>query len=275
MEKDLEILETVELRDYWEKEEELTDWLTKEENIELLAGSIGIDLEDFRTQQSAGEFKIDILAKDSDTERYVVIENQLERSDHKHLGQLLAYASDRNASTVVWIAKEIRDEHRTALDWLNEHTSDVVFFGIEIELWKIGESKAAPHFRIVSQPNNWSRMAKSKDSDGANLTETKILRKEFWTQLKDYMEKKQSFLHLGKPSYNHWSSIFIGLTGFHISLTLKVLTSKIGCELYMSSSVAKKAFAALFEEKEDVESELNGEVEWKELPDKGASVLTS
>ena len=133
MKKPLERLEIVELRDYWESESsEFTPWLAEEENIALLGDAIGINLEVVGIEESAGDFKVDILARDSDTERDVVIENQLEKTDHKHLGQLLVYASARNASTIVWIAKEIRDEHRQALDWLNESTSNIDFFGIEI-----------------------------------------------------------------------------------------------------------------------------------------------
>ena len=272
MKKRLERLSPVELRDYWENEAtDFTPWLAEEDNIALLGDTVGINLEVVGIERSAGDFKVDILAQDSDTERYVVIENQLEKTNHTHLGQLLVYASAYDASAVVWIAKEIRDEHRKALDWINENMSDIAFFGIEMELWKIGESKAAPNFKLVSQPNDWSRITKSADQDGSELSDTKLLRKDFWSQLKDYMEKNKTFLSLRSPSHRHWYSISVGRSGFHIALTFKIRGKQIGCELYMRASVAKKAFAALYEQKEDIESELNGEIEWQELPHRGAS----
>ena len=272
LKKRLEKLSPVELRDYWENESaDFTPWLAEEDNIALLGDSIGINLEVVGIERSAGDFKVDILAQDSDTERYVVIENQLEKTNHAHLGQLLVYASAHDASAIVWIAKEIRDEHRKALDWINENMSDIAFFGIEMELWKIGESQAAPNFKLVSQPNDWSRMAKSADSQRAELSDTKLLRKEFWSQLKDYMEGKQTSLRLRTPTHRHWYSISVGRSGFQISLTFKTRHKQIGCELYMRASVAIKAFTVLYAQKKAIESELNGEVEWQELPHRGAS----
>ena len=273
MKKQLDRLTPVELRDYWENEAiDFTPWLAKEKNIALLGESIGIELEVVGVERSAGDFKVDILAQDSDRERYVVIENQLGKTDHAHLGQLLAYASAYDASAIVWIAKEIRDEHRRALDWLNENASDIAFFGIEIELWKIGESKAAPHFRLVSQPNDWSRTVNVTNSaEEVGLSGTKLLRKEFWSEFRDYMKENNTFLSLRTPSHRQWYPIAVGRTKFHISLTIKLRKAEIGCELYIRPPESKKAFAVLYDEKEQIESELNAELEWKELPDKGAS----
>jgi hypothetical protein len=106
-----------------------------------------------------GAFKADILAKEAGTGQYVLIENQLERTNHDHLGKVVPYASGLGATAVVWVAKEITEEHRRAVDWLNEVTTDAVgFFALEVELWRIGDSPPAPKFNLVSQPNEWANV---------------------------------------------------------------------------------------------------------------------
>jgi hypothetical protein len=123
-------LEPAKVRDYWVDEaRDFTPWLAKEENLGLLADTLGISLELVGTEQRVGPFKADIVAKDG--EDTVIIENQLDPTDHKHLGQLLVYAAGRNAATVVWIAKQVTDEYRKVIDWLNEQTN-VNFWALEI-----------------------------------------------------------------------------------------------------------------------------------------------
>jgi hypothetical protein len=115
-------LEPAKVRDYWVDEaRDFTPWLAREENLGLLADTLGISLELVGTEQRVGPFKADIVAKDG--EDTIVIENQLDPTDHKHLGQLLVYAAGRNAVTVVWVAKQVTDEYRKVIDWLNEQTS--------------------------------------------------------------------------------------------------------------------------------------------------------
>ena len=128
-------------REFWEDEaSDFTPWLAREENISLLGETIGLELEVEAQEKNVGPFKVDILCKDIETNKWVVIENQLEPTDHKHLGQLLTYAPGLDAVTAVWIAKSFTDEHRAALDWLNKITPDgFSFFGLEIELWRIDD----------------------------------------------------------------------------------------------------------------------------------------
>lgn len=152
-------LEAVDPREVWPKEDgDFTPWLAKDDNIRLLGEAIGVDLEVVGAEQNVGQFRADILCRDTDTGRRVLIESQLERTDHTHLGQLMTYAAGLDAVTVVWVARRFTEEHRAALYWLNKITGDEIgFFGIEIELWRIGNSDPAPKFNIVSKPNDWTK----------------------------------------------------------------------------------------------------------------------
>jgi hypothetical protein len=151
-------LRKVAIRDIWEHEQQdFTPWLAREANIKLLGETLGLDLEVEAQEKNVGPFRADILCKDTtEKDRWVLIENQLEKTDHCHLGQLLTYASGLQAVTIVWIADRFTEEHRATLDWLNEITDDRFnFFGLEIELWKIGDSQIAPKFNVVSK--HWER----------------------------------------------------------------------------------------------------------------------
>ncbi len=152
-------LTQLQLREYWTDEaSDFTPWLAEEENIALVGDSIGLNIEVEAQEHNVGPFSADILCRDIDTENWVLIENQLESTDHKHLGQLLTYAAGLDAVTIVWIAKSFTDEHRAALDWLNRITDEAFsFFGLEIELWQIGDSAVAPKLNMISHPNDWQR----------------------------------------------------------------------------------------------------------------------
>ena len=172
-------LEKLQLRNYWRNEgTDFTPWLAQEENIQLLSEAICIDLEVHGQEKGVGPFRADILCKDTTTDHYVLIENQLEKTDHTHLGQLMTYAAGLDAVTIIWIAQRFTEEHRAALDWLNRITDDTFnFFGIEIELYKIGNSDPAPMFNLVSKPNDWAKSAK-KSTINQNLSEIKLLQQE-------------------------------------------------------------------------------------------------
>lgn len=267
-------LSQIEVRDFWKDEaRDFTPWLCEEKNLQLLSNTIGIDLELVGKEQSVGGYKLDILAKESDTDQYVIIENQLEKTNHKHLGQLLTYASGFNAKAVIWIAPKISEAHRKAMDWLNEMTSDEVgFFAIEIELWRIGDSAPAPKFSLISQPNDWAKSFSSVTKGGRRvLTEINHAQKEFWTNMIDHFKKNNTFVSLQKPHPRHWFVITVGRTHFQLSLTLHSRLKKVGCELYIRPPESKLAFSQLKLEKKEIEAELNAKLEWKELPNRGAS----
>ena len=152
-------LEPVQLRKYWKDEaRDFTPWLAREENLTLLGDAVGMSLELVAVEQYVGPFRADIIAKDDDVE--VILENQLDATDHKHLGQLLVYAANRGSGVMVWIARQVTDEYRKVIDWLNDK-SDVSFFALEVELWRIGDSPVAPKFNVVCEPNEFARVVRA------------------------------------------------------------------------------------------------------------------
>lgn len=128
------------LRSVWQNEaSNFTKWLAEEENLNTLGDEIGIEIELISTEAKTGSFSADILAVEANTDNKIIIENQLEQTDHDHLGKIITYASGHDAKTIIWIVKEAREEHRQAIDWLNEHTDEEInIFLCKIELWKIG-----------------------------------------------------------------------------------------------------------------------------------------
>ena len=150
-------IERVDLREAWPNEaRDFTPWLA--ENIAELGEALGMDLELQETEASVGVYSLDVLATDRNQNRPVIIENQLETTNHDHLGKLLTYAAGYDANVIVWLTREFRDEHLQALDWLNQRTSEETqFFGVVVELWRIGESLPAPHFKAVATPNEWRK----------------------------------------------------------------------------------------------------------------------
>ena len=177
-------LSRVDLRKVWTSEaSDFTPWLATEENMTVLGETLGIELELEAQEKAVGPFRADILCREIGTGAWVLIENQLERTDHSHLGQLLTYAAGLEAATIIWIASRFNDEHRSTLDWLNKITEERFrFFGLEVELWRIGESPAAPKFNVVSKPNDWSRsVAQGKRAlDLEDLSTVKAMQLEYW-----------------------------------------------------------------------------------------------
>jgi hypothetical protein len=241
-------LEKLDLRTYWKKEAtDFTPWLAKEENIQLLGETIGIELEVQSQEESVGPFSADILCKDTLNDHFVLIENQLEKTDHTHLGQLMTYAAGLDAVTIIWIAQKFTEEHRAALDWLNKITDDsFTFFGIEIELYKIGESLPAPMFNIVSKPNDWTKQVKRSTSTQPT-TETKLLQEKYWRGLKDFMESERSFVKMQNPLPQHWTNIAIGRSNFNLSASVNSRDNTINIWLNIGGEQAKENYDKLYE----------------------------
>lgn len=268
-------LERVDLREVWDTEAgSFTPWLAREDNLELLGKTIGVELELEATEKNVGPFRADILCKDTATNNWVLVENQLGRTDHTHLGQLLTYAAGLDAATIVWIAQPFTDEHRGTLDWLNEITDDKFnFFGLEVEVWRIGNSEPAPKFNIVSKPNDWtttvSKAARSL-SEG-ELSETRRLQLEYWTELHKRLREGDSPVNPTKPYPQHWMQVSIGRTGFLMSATFNAWESRIGVEIYIQNEQAQAFFDLLYREKEDIEAEIGQTLDWQELPGRKGS----
>lgn len=274
-------LTKIELRDIWLSESShFTPWLAKEENLLTLGETLGLELELEAQERAVGPFRADILCKDIATNAWVLIENQLERTDHSHLGQLLTYASGLEAVTIIWIAARFTEEHRSTLDWLNRITDETFrFFGVEVELWRIGESPAAPRFNIVSKPNNWSKMVTqaARAIDEAELTGTKALQIAYWGSLgTTLMAKGGPLATERKPQLQSWMSYKIGRTGFSVNASMARPKRQVRAELYMSNPNAKAWFHLLHAQKELIEQELGYKLDWDELPEgKDTRISTS
>ena len=266
-------LEKVDPRIYWEREDiDFTPWLALVENIKLLGDTIGIELEVEAQEKGVGLFRADILCKDTATDHWVLVENQLERTDHIHLGQLLTYAAGLNAVTIVWVAKRFTEEHRAALDWLNEITDEEFnFFGLEIELWQIGDSAIAPKFNIVCQPNDWSKRITSvtKLLQTSNPSETKQLQYEYWAAFREFALTQATLIKPTKPLYQHWMNIALRRSGFGLcavasawdSETQSYANNEIRAELVISKE-AKAHFALLELQKNEIETEFGEPLTW-------------
>jgi hypothetical protein len=204
-------LERVDVRNIWSTEAgHFTPWLARDENSELLGDTIGMELEVEAQEKAVGPFRADILCKNSANDDWVLIENQLELTDHKHLGQLLTYAAGLDAVTIVWVAPNFTDEHRAALDWLNTITDERFnFFGLEVELWRIGTSQIAPKFNVVSKPNGWAKSIKTgaKDLQEGKLTETKQLHWNIGRPFERWLTVEARCSHRRSPCRNTGQTI--------------------------------------------------------------------
>ncbi len=262
-------IEQVDLREIWKHEAtNFTKWLAKPENLDLLSEEIDIELSLIDTEYNVGRFNVDIFAEEPSADRKVIIENQLERTDHDHLGKLITYASGLDAEIIVWIVKDVLEEHQQAIDWLNENTDEKInFFAIKMEVWKIGDSEPAPKFHIISKPNNWTKSVKQSVQTSV-LTDTKLLQLKFWDGFKQYAENNGLNLRLRKTYPQHWYDLSFGRTDCHISLTINSQKKELACEIYIPNS--KETFKQFFDNKEQIDSQID-DLEWMELPTKKAS----
>ncbi len=166
--------EIKDLREVWSHEaHDFTPWLAK--NISILGDEVGIDISIEETESSVGDFNVDIFATDADTGKKIIIGNQLEETDHDHLGKLITYASGKSADLVIWLVRKARPEHRAAIEWLNNHTDEGVGFILcEIKVFRIGNSEPAPKFEIIEQPNNWVKEMKKPSGTNKRTVLPKI-----------------------------------------------------------------------------------------------------
>ena len=262
-------IKQVALREIWKHEAiNFTNWLAMPENLELLSDEIDIDLTLIGTEHNVGRFNVDIYAEESNTSKKVIIENQLERTDHDHLGKLITYASGLDAEIIIWLVKEVLEEHEQAINWLNENTDEKInFFAIKMEVWKIGDSPPAPKFHIISKPNNWTKLVKQSIQKGG-LSELNQIQLKFWTGFKQYAKENNINLKLRKPSPQQWYDMSLGRSDCHMALTINSQKKEFGCEVYISDS--KDTYFAFFESKDEIDSKIEG-LEWMELPTKKAS----
>lgn len=264
-------LEQVPLREVWRHEAiDFTQWLAIPENIDQLAEVIlgGGSLTVTDTEVNVGSYKADILALDSE-DRVVVIENQLEQTDHDHLGKILTYGAGKQAEVLVWIVKDAREEHENAVNWLNEHTDDTIhIFLIQIEAWRIGDSAAAPRFNVIAKPNDWLKTVKQNTATGS-VSDLKLQQQAFFEEVRSIGE--DTALHVkswAKPLPQHWYDVRVGSGKGQISITVNSQKSYVGVEFYAN---AKETYYELERHKVEIEEALDLRLDWQELPTKRAS----
>jgi hypothetical protein len=258
-------------RDIWKHEAlDFTKWLAKEENISVLCEELGIEIENIKAEAAAGRYNVDIIGDESYSKRKVIIENQLEPTDHKHLGQILTYASAYDAALIIWVVTDYTEEHRQAIDWFNRNIAvGISFFLVQIEVYKIENSSPAPKFNIICEPNDWGKTIK-KSENGDAFSELKLQQQEFWEVMKEYASSIATSLNYSRPPKpQHWYEMALGTSKCCISLTQNSQKKYVGCELYIWSD--SDLFKKLFSQKDQIEKELGIELQWMELPNATAS----
>lgn len=261
------------LRTVWKHElQDFSKWLSQEENLELLSDTIGINLVLTELESSVGSFNVDLYAEEKGTGKKIIIENQLEDTNHDHLGKIITYASGKGADVIVWIVKRARDEHKQAIEWLNRNTDENIgFFLLELELWKINGSLPAPKFNVVERPNDWTKIMKRSE----NLSATKKIQLEFWQEFNEYAFSKPEFKKVfssRKASPQHWYSLNVGNSSLHIDLSVNTQKNCISADIYVDDN--KELFENFKAHKAEIEEKLGIEMTWK-IAKKDCRIFTS
>lgn len=265
-------LKEVDIRKVWAHEQyDFSKWLASEENIQELGDTLNLSLTDVETEKFVGNYRCDIICKDEITGKDVLIENQLEPTNHDHLGKIITYASGLDASVVVWIVASARDEHASAIEWLNKNTNDnVSFFLLEVHAYTIGDSEPAPMFKIIEQPNDFAKTVKAY-SHNENLNESQTRRLEFWNMFNEVLEGRGKPFNKRKATTDHWYSVAIGSSSCHISIDLVNREHRIRVGLWIPDS--KELYDSLYEHKVEIESKTELDLIWDRLDDKKASLV--
>ena len=257
-------LESVPLRELWKHEEHgFSAWL--EHNIEALSETLGISLAEVEREKPVGSFQVDLTAEDNDG-NLVIIENQLEATDHDHLGKVLTYLTNLDAKTAIWITSEPRPEHIRAVAWLNEATpADTAFYLVRLAAYRIGGSDPAPLFTVIVAP---SPEAKDIGEQKKHLAERHVLRLKFWEQLLARAKEKGVTLHAGRsPSPDNWISAGAGKSGVSFNYVIW-LEEKAAVDLEINTGDKdqnKHIFDTLFSRKEKIETDFGGTLLWERL----------
>ena len=264
-------------REVWNNEATVfTPWLAEESNLSLLGETISLNLELLSREEKMDGGRADLVCIDTDTQRKVIIENQLEKTDPDHLGRILSYASALEANTIIWIATEFDEQYRATLDWLNRVTDeDFNFFGIEIHCLQIENSTPAPLFKVIVSPNGWQKQVKASQKSDEQLTETKILQQEYWQGFIDYMKANPSkYFHTQKALPQHWSNIAIGRSGFKLSITVNSVKNELSVQFIIDNDIDKVIFDKIAtEHKEKSLSVISPSLDWRRLEGKKVSMV--
>jgi hypothetical protein len=258
-------IKKVSLRELWTREDQdFTKWL--EENIDYLNDVIGFDISIESREENVGPFRVDLYGEDNNGNK-VIIENQLEKTDHTHLGQIITYLTNLEAKTAIWISSDPIEEHKKAIDWLNETTpDDISFYLIQLEAIKIGDEQiAAPLFTVIKRP---SAKIKQIGAEKKEYAQRHIIRKEFWTQFISEINKTNSMCSNLSPVTENWIPIALGMGGVSINL---VVSKKLArSEIYINRGTKeenKRIFDYFLAQKDKIESDFGGELVWERMED--------
>lgn len=267
-------LKEIDIRTVWAHEQyDFSKWLATEENIKELGDVLNLSLTEIETEKFVGSYRCDIVCKDEITGKSVLIENQLEPTNHDHLGKIITYASGLDASVVVWVVASAREEHASAIEWLNKHTtSDVDFFLIEVHAYTIGDSAPAPMFKVIEQPNDFAKSVKSLANSG-ELNESQVRRLEFWNMLNDALDQKGKPFNKHKATTDHWYTVAVGSSQCYISIDLVNKEHKIRVGLWVTDN--KEMYDMFYSHREEIEAAFGEPLDWDRLDNKKASIFST
>ena len=261
-------MEEVDVRELWRHEQyDFSKWLSKEDYIEYLLYILVHTLFSVDNEVYVGPYRCDIVAVDETSGITVIVENQLDGTNHDHLGKIITYASGLDAKVIVWIVKEAKEEHRAAIEWLNNNTiSEINFFLIEIHAYKIGNSDPAPKFEVIEKPNDFVKRSKTKDPGSGELNKSQAARLYFWEEFNKVLVQRGKPFNPRKATTDHWYDVAIGSSEAHIAINLVNKEGNIVVELYISDN--KALFDKLQEQQETIEEQLGFELVWDRLDNK-------
>ena len=264
---DLGTIEKVDIRQVWPSEDgHFTPWLG--ENLDKLGAELGLELQLVQTEAPVGAYSLDIQARDLRTDHLVVIENQFGATDHRHLGQLLTYAGGLEASIVVWVAEDFRDEHRAALDFLNHSTGEYPrYFGVNVELWKIGDSLPAPVLNVVVSPNDWQKGEVRKSQ--STISERDAKARAFYSSFADDMERRHDFTRKDKSQTVSYASFEASKDNINYNVSFP-MNKREGNRARTALSIwgGEVLFEFLESNKESIEASVGMQLIWDNRPDK-------
>jgi len=260
------------IRTVWPKEPEFSDWLITQAGIDLIAEDLDVEVENPRREAKGSNFSCDVLATlVGDEKHIVVIENQFGTTNHEHLGKLLTYAATHKAMTGIWIAEAAADDHRQAIDWLNENTPDsVTLYLAELKAFTTGSNEAIPYLDLVCRPNATMKRANT------GLSEADVKRREwrvaFWEDIHHQLKQGKVPFRLQRPGPAAWSTIALGRSGFHLNMLLTPKNQNIATELVIQPREWKDdAFDQLQAQSKEIEGELGVSMKWRAMPNNSSS----
>lgn len=259
----------IDIRELWIHEQyDFSNWLSKEDNIKLLGDEVGFTLTNVNKEVYVGSYRCDLVATDETSGDKIIIENQLEATNHDHLGKIITYAAGLDAKSIIWIVKQAREEHRAAIEWLNNNTSkEIGFFLLEIHAYKIDNSRPAPMFKIIEKPNDFVKNSKNGYKEG-EMTRSQSERLIFWTEMNKVLVERGKPFNVRKASTDHWYDVALGTSQAHITISLISKNNFITIEVCINNN--KELYDKLYALKDEIEEKLDIKLEWLRLDNKKA-----